>query len=281
MHPMRYGIPLLILTAGLLISAAPMESRSPEELIRLGNAASLRGDLALAERHYTAAMERTDDPGLVAFNKAAIALQLGELREAEVHYLRCLDDQAAPRARRAKAQYNRGVCLLARGGSSAAYRSAISCLEQCLELNHDDAILMADAQHNLEIAKLLWNRSRIQERTPPNPSELPPEVFDPPPRSQQPDPIFSSDSGTDNATSGPQTASQSGPAPQGQPRNKSFQKIAGAGSLPVLVDSEQREPLSPEDSRALLQNAAKRLTKDRAFNAEMLAGPERPHVRDW
>ena len=277
MEPMRFGIPLLILTTGLLISAAPIDSRSPEELIRLGNAASLRGDLALAEQHYTAAMERTDDPGLVAFNKAAIALQLGELRDAEVHYLRCLDDQAAPPLRRAKAQYNRGVCLLARGGSATVYRSAISCLEQCLDLNHDDAILNADAQHNLEIAKLLWNRSRIQERTPPDPSELPPEVFEPPPRSQQPDPIFNSDTGTDNTTSGTQT----GPAPQGQPSSKSNQKSAGAGSLPVLVDNDQREPLSPEDARALLQNAAKRLKSDRAFNAEMLAGPERPYVRDW
>ena len=281
MQPMRFGIPLLILTTGLLISAAPIDSRSPEELIRLGNAASLRGDLALAEQHYTAAMERTDDPGLVAFNKAAIALQFGELRDAEVHYLRCLDDQAAPPLRRAKAQYNRGVCLLARGGSATVYRSAISCLEQCLDLNHDDAILNADAQHNLEIAKLLWNRSRIQERTPPDPSELPPEVFEPPPRSQQPDPIFNTDTGTDNANSGTQTAAQSGPAPQGQPANKSSQKHAGAGSLPVLLDSDQREPLAPEDARALLQNAAKRLKSDRAFNAEMLAGPERPHVRDW
>ena len=281
MDPMRFGMPLLILTTGLLISAAPMESLSPEEWIRLGNAATLRGDLNVAEQHYTAAMERTDDPGLVAFNKAAIALQLGDLRDAELHYLRCLDDQAAPPMRRAKALYNRGICLLARGGSSAVYRSAISCLEQCLDLTHDDTILQADAQHNLEIAKLLWNRSRIQERTSPNPSELPPEVFEPPPRSQQPDPIFNSDSGTDNANSGTQPAAQSGPAPQGQPANKSTQKNAGAGSLPVLLDSDQREPLSPEDSRALLQNAAKRLKRDRAFNAEMLAGPERPHVRDW
>ena len=281
MHFMRMVTLLLILGAILLTSAAPMKSHSPEEWIRLGNAAMLRGELNVAEQHYTAAMERTDDPGLVAFNKAAIALQLGELRDAELNYLRCLDDQAAPPLRRAKAQYNRGVCLLARGGSATVYRSAISCLEQCLELNHDDAILMADAQHNLEIAKLLWNRSRSQERTPPDPSELPPEVFEPPPRSQQPDPIFNTDTGTDNANSGPQTAAQSGPAPQGQPANKSTQKNAGAGSLPVLTDSDQREPLSPEDSRALLQNAAKRLKRDRAFNAEMLAGPERPHVRDW
>ena len=63
--------------------------------------ASLPGiDLNVAEQHYNAAMERTDDPGLVAFNKAVIALQLGDLRDAELHYLRCLDDQAAPPLRR-------------------------------------------------------------------------------------------------------------------------------------------------------------------------------------
>ena len=107
---MRSTPTLLILTTGLLISAAPLDSRSPDELIRLGNAAMLRGDQIGAEQHYSAAMERTDDPGLIAFNKAALFLQIGELRAAELHYVRCLDDQAAPPARRAKAWYNRGVC---------------------------------------------------------------------------------------------------------------------------------------------------------------------------
>ena len=243
----------------------------------------LRGDQIGAEQHYSAAMERTDDPGLIAFNKAALFLQIGELRAAELHYVRCLDDQAAPPARRAKAWYNRGVCLLARGGSAALYRSAISCFEQCLDLN-PDAVLTADAQHNLEISKLLWNQARVQERTQPIPSDLPPEAFEPPPQRQQPDPIFNSDAGTDHANSSPQTAKsapQPGPSPRGKTANSTDQKNAGAGSLPVLLDNDQQEPLSPEDSRALLQNAARRLKKDRTFNAEMLAGPERPHVRDW
>ena len=77
---MRARVTILVVAAGLAVAADPPDPRPPEELIRLGNEAYLRGDLDAAERHYGAAAERTTDPGLVAFNRAAVAVQNGEMR---------------------------------------------------------------------------------------------------------------------------------------------------------------------------------------------------------
>ena len=55
----------------------------------------------------------------------------------------------------------------------------------------------------------------------------------------------------------------------------------GAGTLPVLDDKSTVTPLSAADTRALLDRAADRLRRDRRANARLLAGPERPDVRDW
>src|SRR5262249_38270251 len=131
---MRWRILLGAVLSGALVAASPPADRSPDELLRSGNAAFLRGGWGAAEHFYKLAEERTGDPGLVAFNKATVLMQRGETREAELHYLRSLDDLAAPPDRRAKALYNRGVCLLARGGSAGVSRSAIACFEQSLDL---------------------------------------------------------------------------------------------------------------------------------------------------
>ena len=60
---------LLVPFALFLLAAAPAES--PEDLIRRANAAFLAGERDEADRLYAAAEERTADPGLVAFNRAA------------------------------------------------------------------------------------------------------------------------------------------------------------------------------------------------------------------
>jgi tetratricopeptide (TPR) repeat protein len=275
---MRARVPILILAVGLAVAADPPDPRPPEELIRLGNEAYLRGDLAAAERHYAAAAERTTDPGLVAFNRAAVAAQLGEFREAELEYLRVLDDRAAPPDRRAKAQYNRGACLLARGGPASVYRSAIACFEQSLDLFPADDPLAADARHNLELAKLLWAKALAAEKTRPKPNDLPPDVPDPPPEGTGRDP------GTDPDGPGGQSGLRPelvpGRPPGGRPRETN-QQTPGAGNLPVVLDADRPQPLTPEDTRAILQRVAERLEKDRRANARLLTGPERPDVRDW
>lgn len=249
-----------------------------EDLIRLGNEAYLRGDLVAAEQHYAAAAERATDPGLVAFNRAAVALQLGEPREAELHYLQTLDDRAAPPDRRAKALYNRGVCLLDRGGSAAVYRSAVACFEQALKSFGDVDPLAADARHNLELAKVRWAKARESEATRPKPNELPPDVPEPVP----PEPRPGSDPGPEEMgqPSTMQAEPAPGPTPGGTP-GETDQPTPGPGHLPVVLDTDRLQPLTPEDTRALLQRAAERLEKDRRATARMLVGPERPNVKDW
>src|SRR5262249_53165635 len=80
----------------LLLAAASPRAADPDELSRRANAAFLRGDTEEADRLYAAAEERTGDPGLVAFNRAAVLFQKEDFRDAEVHYARVLEDAACP-----------------------------------------------------------------------------------------------------------------------------------------------------------------------------------------
>ncbi|MFO0848447.1 MAG: tetratricopeptide repeat protein [Gemmataceae bacterium] len=257
-----------------MVAAAPTRDADPDELTRTASAAFQRGNLTEADRLYQLAGERTRDPGLVAFNRAAVFVARGELWEAERHYLRALDDCEAPTERRAKASYNRGVCLLGRGGPAAVYRSAIAAFEQALDLLPGDDPLDADARHNLELAKLLWLKAREKEKARPRPSDLPPDLFPEPPR--LPETGGSEDPGGTEASVG-------GPDPGGTAAGQAGagRKTPGAGNLPVLQDGDQPQPLSPPAARAHLRGLADRLASDRHKTARLLVGPERPNVRDW
>lgn len=265
-----------LLLSFALIAAAPTRDADPDELTRAANAAFQRGELAEADRLYQLAGERTRDPGLVAFNRAAVCVARGEMWEAERHYLQSLDDREAPGERRARASYNRGVCLLARGGPAMVYRSAIAAFEQALDLLPGDDPLAADARHNLELAKLLWLRAREAEKARSRPSDLPPDLLPEPPR--HPEMGGSEDpGGTEASVGGPDPGgTAAGPGPAGAGR-----KTPGAGNLPVLQDGDQAQPLSPQDARAHLRVLADRLASDRHKSARLLVGPERPNVRDW
>jgi hypothetical protein len=73
-----------------------------------------------------------------------------------------------------------------------------------------------------------------------------------------------------------------GQPPFGKAPRPTSQKAPGAGNLPVqLDDANTVQPLTPEDTRTLLQRLAERLEQDRKANARLVAGPERPNVRDW
>ncbi len=259
-----------ILFAGLAVSAAPPPT--PDAAVRAGVVALRAGDADEADRRFAVAAERTADPGRVAFNRATVAARRGDWRAAEAGFTQTLDDGECPPRRRAEATYNRGVCLLHRGGPAAAYRTAIDLFASAADQLGDDP-LAADARHNRELAKLLWAQARQQERTPPNPGDLPPALPDlPPPQATAPGDETDGGTGGRGAAGGAVarggTASGAGTA-------------AGAGSLPVLSDADAVQPLTPAEARALLTRAAGRLAKDRQANARLLAGPERPHVRDW
>ncbi len=263
------------LTVLALLATAPGPPRDPDDLVRDGNAAALRGELDSAAGCYAEAARWTTDPGLVALNRGVLELRRGRPRDAELLFLASLDDRDAPPARRAAANYNLGLALLLRGGSAAVYRAAVTANERCLAATPASAALAGDAAHNLELAKLLASEAEVRERqTAPPPPDTSPELV------ARANNEATAEPGTVPAPQSGASVSATGGKPAGSPRNTG-QATAGQGTLPVTPDAEEYPPLSPADARALLQGHAARLSRNRAASAETPAGPERPDARDW
>lgn len=271
-----------------LLAAAPPAADSPEELVRRANERFRAGDTEAADALYIAAEERTGDPGLVAFNRAAILFERGLFREAEKHYDRVLDDAACPPERAAKAWYNRGTCLLRRGGSMTIYRSAIACFENTLDSPAADEPLKADARHNLELAKLLWIEAAKKEKKnePPSPNDnIPPEEN----RQPKQDPDTQSGSGQDmnpgndtNSGTTPKTGPQQMQPNGGTKPTPTNQTTPGNNAnLQPLEDKDQVQQLSPDEARAYLKETAKRRKRELRSLLDTLYGPDRVDVRDW
>jgi tetratricopeptide (TPR) repeat protein len=279
--------PVACLLFLLLSGAAAQSHEGAEELIRRANAAFLRDDLTAADQLYAAAEERTADPGLVAFNKAAVLFQKGEFRDAEQHYARVLDDKACPPDRAARAWFNRGTCLLRRGGIAPVYRSAVACFERCLDLNPPDESLRADARHNLELAKLLWVEANKKADKPETPNTHPPreelpEHLPPPLGGPDQEPGATQPGGTDGPNGQrPTPQPVPAPAPGGHPRETDTKAPGANANLQTLKDTDQVQPLSPEDTREYLKRTAARLERERQEMLKLLYGPDRPGVRDW
>ena len=272
----------------IFLAAAPPSTEPPDDLIRRANVAFLQGEMGEADGLYSAAEERTGDPGLVAFNKAAVLFQKGEFYAAELHYARTLDDRMCPPARAARAWFNRGTCLLRRGGTAAVYRSAVACFDRCLDLNPADEMLKADARHNLELAKILWAEANRKAAKPDSPNIPPPEA-QPEPPPPQPDGSDSQstrpESGEGN--NGPDTARPNptptqGTLPKAGPARETPAQTAGNNpNLQPLKDDDHVEPRPPEDTREYLRRTDERLRDERRRMLRLLSGPDRPGVRDW
>lgn len=273
----------VVLFLGLVaVAANPATERAVEDHIRAGNAAFAREQYALAEEHYVAAEELTADPGLVAFNKGAAAFRRGDWREAEADFTRSLDDRAGPADRRAKALYNRGVCLIRRGGLNEL-RTAIDSFERCLASPAADAALTADARHNLELAKLLWLEARARESDKPIPNDPPEAPPDPPPADTTPpeEGPGGDQPGTDQVPTSPDIDPLTGLPRPGDNAAKTDRRTPGQGTLPVNVGGAALPPRTPAEVREYLRGVAERLAKDRRSVAELVAPPERPNVKDW
>jgi hypothetical protein len=277
-----------ILACGIffLVAASPRTELSSEDLIRQANTAFLRGDIDEADHLYAAAEVKTTDPGLVAFNRAAVLFQIGDFREAELHYARVLADAACPSERAARANFNRGTCLLRRGGSAAVYRSSIACLELCLKSPAADEPLKADARHNLELAKILWNESRKTSSKPESPNDLPPpeeSQNNPPPKTsgdeQQPEAQENGDGSKGGANSKPMMQQNAVPTPGA--KTNPTPTPGNAPNLQPLQDTNTPQPLSPEETREHLKRTAERLKKDRQNLRNSIYGPERFGHIDW
>jgi hypothetical protein len=270
-------------------AAAPLATDNPDELVRLANEAQRAGDADSADRLYATAAERTTDPGLVAYNRAGVLFERKQYREAERHYDRVLDDAACPPARAARAWYNRGTCLLNRGGSIDVYRAAIACFENALDNPAAGPDVLGRAPHNLELAKLLWMEEAKKARPdePPSPNNKIPEEEN---RLPQSDPnrmsgedpsagMEPADAGaTPQAGSHQQTASQ---PDKGTTQKPADQKVAGPRTLQMIEDKDEVQQLSPEDARTYLQETAKRRKRELRALLDTLYGPTLPGVRDW
>jgi tetratricopeptide (TPR) repeat protein len=285
MHRWLYVlVPLVLL---LPLAAAPIDEPTPDELIRQANAAFARNDLAEADRLYEAALARTQDPGLVAFNRAAVLFHTEAFREAELQYTLVLEDAACPPERAARAWYNRGTCLLRRGTSAAVYRSAIACFEHCLNSPAADPPLKADARHNLELAKLLWQQARAAANRPEVPNENPPP--EEAPRPQSPPPASGTDHQPgggmpDQVPSGLPTGSPvvQQPGTEVTPPTTLQPNRGGSGQhLQPLENDTQIQRLNPDDTREYLRRAAERLKKDRHDLWRTLYGKVAAGIRDW
>lgn len=289
MRGFRSAGPLIAAAAAVLLLAAAPPDAPPEELIHRANAAFLRGERDEADDLYSRAEERTADPGLVAFNRAAVLFQKEQYGEAERYYTRAIEDAACPPERAARAWYNRGACLIRRGnGTAAIYRSAIACLERCLDSDAADEPLKADARYNLELAKLLWNDARKKEKKPNNPNEdLPQEDSRnelPPPRSLGTDPQgHDAEQGLDGNTGMPVPKSIVQPAPGAglKPNPAQAQTPAPAAHLQPLQDESTLQALSAEEAREYLRRTAERLRRDQQNMRKTMYGQERIGTRDW
>jgi tetratricopeptide (TPR) repeat protein len=281
----RFALLLLPPAAFLLVAAAPpAQQESPEELVRKANDLFRAGNTEAADTLYTAAEERTTDPGLVAFNRAAIHFERKQYREAENLCDRVLEDAECPPERAAKAWYNRGTCLLNRGGSMSVYRSAIACFEHTLDNPAADEPLKADARHNLELAKLLWLEEAKKEKKqdPPSPNDnIPPEEKRPQkqdfePKSGNPETPHIERNGGVQPKTGMQGIEKKELPKQAQGENVG----ANNPNLTPIEDKQDVQQLSPEEARAYLKETSK--WRKRQFHAllESLYGPDRGDVRD-
>jgi Ca-activated chloride channel family protein len=239
----------------LIGAAGPADS---EACLHRGNAAYDQGNFLAALDWYTKAEERTTDPGLVAYNKAAALYRLGDYRAAELSYRCCLED--AEGVRRARALYDLGNSLLqrSRGSEVQALADAILAYEQCLKQEAADPELCDDARFNRDLARSLWLLAKAAEK-PPGADPSNPDPYDPfAPFPRHDRGRFGSfdlnPSGLNpDGTSGEPPAGPSNPLASDQP------PPPGAGNRPPLPDQGELVPLAPEDAEAHLHDAVTRI----------------------
>ncbi len=268
---------LVLMSAVLPVIGRFLPSPSPEELVRRGNTAYERGEFDQAVQAYQKAEQRTTDPGLVAFNKAAALYQLGRYREAELHYRCCLED--AMGHRRAGALYGLGNALLQQSPERGAevLPEAIRRYEECLR--QEEHAVAADARHNLELAKLLLARLPSPPSDHPdhqtNGSEDRPPMPDPP-QGQNPGPTETG-FGTPDSRADQQSVKRAAD----QDAIPTDQSPGGSGSRPPVPDREELVPLSREDAEEHLKDAAERILKARQRHKQNAAQGVIRSILDW
>jgi Ca-activated chloride channel family protein len=268
---------LVALLAILSVSAA--DPPEIEALLRRGNEAFALQQYDVALRFYEQAEALTLDPGLVSFNKAAAYSRLEKYKEAIECYRRCLEDDGAPSARRARAGFDLGNALLRDAGNHApTLAQAVQAYRACLREPDLTGDLRADARHNLELAQLLWLKARNDQKTPDTSDD---EKKPPQPSPLAKNPLDQKDPGKSDSVYQPVDSGQ------GSQANKPAEVQSGhesknlrSGSIVVLPDEEPIVPLAPSDTLATLDSHAQRIAEQRRRQRNP-AGSGVLTTKDW
>jgi tetratricopeptide (TPR) repeat protein len=238
-----------------------------------GNTAFEQGDYAAAVRCYSAAEQRTTDPGLVAFNKAAALYRLGQYRDAELHYLRCVE--TAPTDRRCRALYNAANAVVLQTGASdpSRLKLAIGYYQDALH-PVTDAQLEESILQNLALARALLK----QAMTAKNPSKR--DNNSDHHRGAGENGGLSDSSQVVDPDSTGRSAAKKDDGPGGTKTSKRTLS-PGAGNLPVIPDRPEAAPLPSEDAARYLEEVAERVRRDRFEHRKRHRVPASPNVRDW
>ena len=276
---LRQGVWLTILGLWSFAQGPPAAS---DEFLRRAIARYSNGDFQSALEFCERAEEFTQDPGLVAFDKAAALYQMGRDRQAELHYRRCLED--AQGVRLARASYNLGNCLVrqSHADNRRLLLEAIACYERCLQQPEVDASLASDVRYNLELAKLLLQSAKAGK--PQDDSKSSADTSDGRfPNANEQNAMESADGGDRAEMDRGEKAGRDSPLFGGAEDKRRSRRMTqpGRGNLPPIPDEPVGSTLSPEDARDHLQKAADRIVGERRRHRARGGQPMPAHVKDW
>ena len=267
----------LLLAAALLgISAAHLPD--VESLIRQGNDAFVRQEYDAALKFYEQAEDLAQDPGLVSFNKAAAYYRLEKYKEAIDCYRRCLEDDHASSARRARAHFDLGNALMKHADNQPSlFADAAQAYRACLRQPDLPGDLRTDARHNLELAQMLWLKAKAEQKIPENrDNENKPKVMP-----SEKDTLQAKDArNADSAYKPTDSAHGSKSKEIGETKGGQKSKDAGLGSITYLPDGDLIVPLAPGDTLATLAEHARRIVEERQRQRNP-AGPATLTTKDW
>jgi hypothetical protein len=179
--------------------------------------------------------------------------------------------------------------LLEQAGAKEAVLAALEAYEQCID-KATDKKLVADAQHNLELAKLLLQQLRkAEDEAPSRPETEPPTNDDGKNNKKPPKPQDkgSQDPNQDRTNQGSgQKPTGSGDRTQKNPGDRATETDQppppGANhSLPVVPEGPDQPPLSAKDALEHLRQANERILRERHQHRLSIVKPPAEEVRDW
>jgi tetratricopeptide (TPR) repeat protein len=270
---------ILGLSLGLL-ALLPLGGGDGTDWLRVGNAAYSQGDYEGALEAFARAIPASDDPGQVAFARAAAHYQLGQFQQSEQAYRQCLED--AEGRRRLEALYGLGNALARQGQSlrgrrgvealQAALQAYQDCLAMELKLRPDEGTEVLDAAaHNHQQVEALLVKKRGEQDNTPDPMHE---------GNNEPRPMNGGQQQPKERPEGPPEQGPTEPPAPGQTPRSTQETQAGKGNLPPLPDDPHAPPLDPSQAKDHLNSQLDRIRRDRSQRRSSNA-PPLGTVRDW